>query len=104
MVKDPQLYRVMSSVDLADIGHVAYCEHCKNPVYDRAVYGADPALRQQARRGWVVLTERMYRVVGPDGERQVCQQCIKRCRFRWQDEDGSYWDGAEGSDSPLSSP
>jgi hypothetical protein len=32
MVKDPQLYRVMSSVALADVGHVAYCEHCKNPV------------------------------------------------------------------------
>ena len=85
MVKDPQLYRVTSSFSLADVGHVAYCEQCKNPVFDRAVYGADPELRQQARRGWVVLTERMYRVAGPDGERQVCQPCITRRRFRWHD-------------------
>ena len=85
MVKDPQLYRVMSSFALADVGYVAFCEQCKNPVLDRAVYGADPELRQQARRGWVVLTERMYRVAGPDGERQVCQPCITRRRFRWHD-------------------
>jgi hypothetical protein len=38
-----------------------------------AVYGRDPALRQQARRGWVVLTDAMFVVRGPDGERQVCR-------------------------------
>jgi hypothetical protein len=30
-------------------------------------------LRQQARRGWVVLTDATYLVRGPDGERQVCR-------------------------------
>jgi hypothetical protein len=29
----------------------------------------------------------MYRVCGPDGERQVYQPCIKRCGFCWHDED-----------------
>jgi hypothetical protein len=87
MVKDPQLYRVTSSFALAEVGHVAFCEQCKNPVYDRSVYGRDPELREQARRGWVVLTERMYRVYGPDGERQVCEPCITRCGFRRHDED-----------------
>src|SRR5437868_15421278 len=81
MVKDPELYRVMSSIALAEIGHSAFCEHCKNPVFDQARYGADPDLRQQARRGRVVLTNRMYWVIGPDGERQVCQPCIMRCGF-----------------------
>jgi hypothetical protein len=50
------------------VGRAAFCEHCKNPVFDRAVHSRDPALRQQARRGWVVLTDAMYLVRGPDGE------------------------------------
>ena len=87
MVKDPEAYRVIGSFALTDVGHVAFCEQCKNPVFDPAVYGADPELRQQARRGRVILTERMYRVCGPDGERQVCQPCIKRCGFHWHDEE-----------------
>jgi hypothetical protein len=87
MVKDPQLYRVMSSIALADVSHVAFCEQCNSPVFDQAVYGADPELRQQARRGRVVLTNTMYRVAGPDGERQVCELCIRRCGFRWHDKD-----------------
>jgi hypothetical protein len=33
MVKDPQMYRVIGSVALADVGYVTYCEHCKNPAY-----------------------------------------------------------------------
>jgi hypothetical protein len=49
--------------------------------------GRDPQVLQQARRSHVVLVERMYRVAGPDGERQVCQPCITRCPFRWHDED-----------------
>jgi hypothetical protein len=45
------------------------------------------ALRQQARRGWIVLTDAMYLVRGPEGERQVCRPCIERCPFRRYDED-----------------
>jgi hypothetical protein len=55
MVKNPEAYTVIGRVALADWGHVAWCEHCKNAVFDRATHGSDPALRQQARRGWVVL-------------------------------------------------
>jgi hypothetical protein len=40
----------------------------------------------QARRGWVVLTDTMYVVRGPDGERQVCRPCVERRVFRRQDE------------------
>ena len=87
MVKDPQAYTVVGRVALAVVGHIAFCEHCKNPVYDWAVYGRDPALRQQARRGWIVLTDRMYRVRGPDGEREVCRPCVERCPFRRYGED-----------------
>jgi hypothetical protein len=49
--------------------------------------GRDPEVLQQARRSHVVLAERMYRVAGPNGERQVCQPCITRCPFRWHYED-----------------
>jgi hypothetical protein len=87
MVKNPEEYRIVGRFVLADVGPTAFCEHCKNPVLDRAVYGRDPALRQQARRGWVVLTETMYLVRGPDGERQVCRPCVERCGFRRHDED-----------------
>jgi hypothetical protein len=86
MVTNPSAYRVIGHVALAGAGP-AWCEHCKNPVFDRAVYGRDPALRQQARRGWVVLTDRMYRVRGPDGEREVCRPCVERCPFRRDGED-----------------
>src|SRR5919199_2109996 len=86
MVSNPSAYRVIGHVALADVGH-AWCEHCKNPVFDRAVYGRDLTLRQQARRGWVVLTDTMYRVRGPDGEREVCRPCVERCAFRRHDED-----------------
>jgi hypothetical protein len=54
VVRHPEEYTVIGHFPLAGAGH-AWCEHCKNPVFDRAVYGRDPALRQQARRGWVVL-------------------------------------------------
>ena len=69
MVRTPEEYRVVGCVALAVVGHSAFCEHCKNPVFDRAVYGRDPALRQRARRGWAVLADTMYVVRGPDGER-----------------------------------
>jgi hypothetical protein len=29
----------------------------------------------------------MYRVCGPDGERQDYQPCITRCGFRWHNEE-----------------
>ena len=87
MVKDPEQYTVVASVALAGACQVAFCEHCKNPVFDRAVYGRDPALRQQAWRGWVVLTDTMYVVRGADAERQVCRPCVQRCGFRRHDED-----------------
>jgi hypothetical protein len=86
MVRNPEAYRVVGRVALADVGDAAFCEHCKNPVFDRAVYCSDPALRQQARRSWVVLTDTMYVVRGPDGERQVCRPCVERCGFRRRDE------------------
>ena len=86
MVRQPEEYAVIGHFALAGAGH-AWCEHCKNPVFDRAVYGRDPALRQQARRGWIVLTDTMYVVRGPDGERQVCRPCVERCGFRRHDED-----------------
>jgi hypothetical protein len=87
VVRHPEEYRVIGHFALAVVDRVAYCEHCKNPVFDRAVYGRDPALRQQARRGWIVLTDTMYTVRGPDGERQVCRPCVERCGFRRHDED-----------------
>ena len=90
-MRHPEEYTVVGHVALADVDHAAYCEHCKNPVFDRAVYGRDPALRQQARRGWIVLTDTMYRVRGPDGERQVCRPCVERCAFR-RHEDGEDWE------------
>jgi hypothetical protein len=70
MVKDPQLYRVMNRFALADVGHATYCEHCKNPVFDLAVYGADPELRQQARRaGGDVARRGLHLATGaPQGE------------------------------------
>ena len=40
--------------------------------------GSRPELRQRARRGWVVLTDTMYVVRGPGGERQVCRPCVER--------------------------
>jgi hypothetical protein len=55
VVRDPEAYTVVGRVRLAVVAHAAFCEHCKNPVFDRAVYGRDPALRHQARRGWIVL-------------------------------------------------
>jgi hypothetical protein len=60
MVRDPEAYTVVGRIPGAVVGHTAFCEHCKNPVFDRAIYSRDPALRQRARRGWVVLTDRMY--------------------------------------------
>jgi hypothetical protein len=75
---------------LADVRQAAFCEHCKNPVFARAVYGPDTMLRKQARRGWVVLTDTMYVVHGPDGEPQVCRPCVERCVFR-RDE-GEDWE------------
>jgi hypothetical protein len=72
VVRNPEAYKVVGRLDLANMGPASYCEHCKNSVFDQAVYRRDPALRQQARRGWVVLTDTMYVVSGPDGKRQVC--------------------------------
>jgi hypothetical protein len=86
VVRHPEEYRVIGHVALALVDHAAFCEHCINPVFDRAVYGSDPALRQQARRGWIVLTDTMYTVRGPDGERRVCRQCVERYGFRRYDE------------------
>src|SRR5438552_3703568 len=88
MVSHPAAYRVVGNCALADMGYVAFCDHCKNPVFDRAVYGRDREVRQQARRSWVVLTDTMYVVRGPVGERRVCRPCVERCDFRWHDEDG----------------
>jgi hypothetical protein len=82
LVRNPAEYTVVGRVPLAVVNHAAFCEHCKNPVYDRAVYGRDPALHHQARRGWVVLTDAMYLVHGPDGERPVRRPCVQRCAFR----------------------
>jgi hypothetical protein len=90
VVRQPEEYTVIGHFALAGAGH-AWCEHCKNPVFDRAVHSRDPALRQQARRGWVVLTDAMYLVRGPDGERQVCRPCVERCGFRRHDE-GEDWE------------
>jgi hypothetical protein len=87
VVSNPRAYRVVGHFALVDVGHVAHCDHCKNPALDRAVYGSDLALRQQARRGRVVLTDMMYVVRGPDGERQVCRSCVERCGFQRHDED-----------------
>ena len=39
------------------------------------------------RHGWVVLTDTMYVVRGPGGERQVCRPCVERYGFRRHDED-----------------
>jgi hypothetical protein len=47
-------------------------------------------LRQQARRGWIVLTDTLYVVHGPGGERRVCRPCVERCGFRRHDE-GEDW-------------
>jgi hypothetical protein len=94
-VRHPEEYTVVGRVALADVGHAAFCDQCKNPVYDRAVYGRDPALRQRAKRGWVVLTDAMYLVRGPDGERRVCRPCVKRGRFRRHDEEEERFVSAE---------
>jgi hypothetical protein len=91
VVKNPEAYTVIGRVAFTDGCHAAYCEHCKSPVFDRAVYGRDPALRRQAQRGWVVLTDAMYLVRGPDGERQVCRPCVERYGFRRHDE-GEDWE------------
>ena len=83
MVKDPQLYRLIDSSLLLETDEgISFCELCKNPVYDKAKYGRNQELRQQAKRRWIVLTDRMYQVTGPDGERQVCAFCFKRCGFQ----------------------
>ena len=87
MVSNPAAYRVVGRIALTVADHAAFCEHCKNPVFAREVYGRDPALRQQVRRGWVVLTDTMFVVRGPDGERQVCRPCVERCGFRRHEED-----------------
>jgi hypothetical protein len=90
VVRHPEEYTVIGRVALADWGHSGFCEHCKNPVLDHTVYGGEPELRQKARRGWVVLTDAMYLVRGPDGERHVCRPCVERCGFRRHDE-GEDW-------------
>jgi hypothetical protein len=87
MVSNAAAYRVVGRFALAVVDHVAFCDHCKNPVFDRDVYGRDPALRERARRGWVVLTDTIYVVRGPDGERQVCRPCVERCPFRRYEEE-----------------
>ena len=86
-VRHPEEYAVVGRVALAIEGHAAYCDHCKNPVFDQAVYGRDPVLRRRAKRGWVVLTDARYVVRGPDGQRHVCRPCVERCGFRWHEED-----------------
>ena len=86
-MRHPEEYKVVGCFALAVVDPAAFCDHCKNTVFDRAVYGRDPALRRQARRGWIVLTDTMYRVRGPDGERQVCRPCVERCPFRRYDAD-----------------
>jgi hypothetical protein len=91
VVRHPEEYRVVGRFALEVVGHTAFCEHCKNPVLDRAVYGRDPALRQRERRGWIVLTDTMYVVRGPDGDRQVCRPCVERGGFRRHDE-GEDWE------------
>ena len=83
MVRDPQLYRMTSSywlIETAD--RVDFCDHCKNPVYDRGTYGNNKELRQRAKRGWVVLTDRMYRATGAAGERAVCAPCFTQGGFQ----------------------
>jgi hypothetical protein len=62
------------------MGHVAYCEHSKNPVFDQAVYGADPALRQQARRGWVLWKPS----IGTDGQMDADGPYCVDCRVLLQ--------------------
>lgn len=79
MPRDPRQYHIISTEPLA--GHatgVEMCLWCKNPVYDRARYGRDPELRDQAKRGWIVFADAMHWVTGPDGERPVCGACVKR--------------------------
>jgi hypothetical protein len=49
--------------------------------------GRGPHRLLRARRGGVVLTDTMYQVRGPDGERHACRPCMERCRFRRHDED-----------------
>jgi hypothetical protein len=39
----------------------------------------------------LVLTDTMYVVRGPDGERRVCRPCMERCGFRRHDE-GEDWE------------
>jgi hypothetical protein len=51
-----------------------------------AILGRDPVVRQRARRGWIALTDAMYLVRGPDGERQVCRPCVEPCAF-WRHEE-----------------
>ena len=45
------------------------------------------AVGGRGRERTLVLTDMMYVVRGPDGERQVCRPCVERCSFRWHDED-----------------
>jgi hypothetical protein len=87
-VRNLDEYKVIGRLALTVVGHTAFCDHCNYPVFGRAVYRRDLPLRERARRGWVVLTDAMYLVHGPDGERQVCRPCLERCRFRRLDEDG----------------
>jgi hypothetical protein len=78
LVSNPEAYRVIGRFALAVVGYTAFCDRCKNPPFDWVVYGRDPALRQRARRGWVVLRDTMYVVSGPVGERQMCRPCVER--------------------------
>ena len=39
-----------------------------------------------------MLTDAMYVVRGPDGERLVCRPCVERCGFRRHDEDEDWED------------
>ena len=68
VVRNLDEYKVIGRLALTVVGHTAFCDHCNYPVFGRAVYRRDLPLRERARRGWVVLTE--------------------RCRFRRLDEDG----------------
>ena len=45
----PVAHWIVGHFALAGVGHVAYCDHCKNPVFDRAVYGSELELRRAQR-------------------------------------------------------
>lgn len=76
MPRDPREYRIISTESLAEHETgIDMCHWCKNPVYDRARYGRDRELREQAKRGWIVFADTMHWIAGPDGERPVCGAC-----------------------------